>query len=259
MLDSLHIAATGMNAHQRVIDVIANNLANMNTPGFKRSRIAFEDLMYGAVVRTSALVGDPSASVPLGMGTAIAASTKDFALGDLQISGSALDFAIRGAGFFEVALPDGSFGYTRTGSFQVDADRALVTSDGYALSPGIQVPIDTEELIVKPDGTALARVAGDDEPMEVGRIELANFVNPGGLEPVGDNLYMPTHRSGDALYSTPGEDGVGLVAQGFLEASNVSMVEELTQLLLAQRAYEVNSRVIQAADELMAIVNNLRR
>lgn len=259
MMDSLQIAATGMDAQRRTIDVIANNLANMNTPGFKKSRVQFEDLMYGALLRGGGLLGEPGGSVPLGMGTAISGTLKDFSVGDIKTSTSPLDFAIRGAGFFEVTLPDGSLGYTRTGSFHVDADRALVTSDGNPLNPLIQVPIDAEALTVKPDGTVLARVTGESEPAEIGRIELANFVNPGGLEPMGDNLYRPTHLSGDALYSTPGEDGVGPVAQGFLEASNVNMVEELTQLLLAQRAYEVDSRVIQAADELLSIANNLRR
>ena len=259
MMDSLHIAATGMSANERLIDVIANNLANLNTTGFKRSRVSFEDLMYGSVGRSGFLLGDSSANVSLGMGTAIAASSKDFSLGDIKTTGNPLDFAIRGEGFFEVVLPDGSLAYTRTGSFQVDQDRAMVTADGHPLSARIDVPMDTEEVIIRPDGIAIARVTGDDEPIEIGRLELAHFVNPGGLEPMGDNLYRPTHDSGDALYAAPGEDGLGLVAQGFLEASNVNMVDELTQLMLAQRAYEVNSRVIQAADELMAITNNLRR
>jgi flagellar basal-body rod protein FlgG len=259
MIDSLHIAATGMDAQQRTIDVIANNLANLNTAGFKKSRVHFEDLMYGAMARTNGLLGESASKTSMGRGTAIAGILKDFSVGAIKTTNNPFDFAIRGRGFFEVVLPDGSLGYTRTGSFHVDADRALVTADGHPLSPLIQVPIDSEQILVEPDGTTFAKVAGDDELMEIGRIELGQFVNPGGLEPIGDNLYLPTHQSGDALYTTPGKDGVGMVAQGFLEASNVELVEELTQLMLAQRAYEVNSRVIQAADELLSIANNLRR
>jgi len=259
MIDSLNIAATGMNAQQRTIDVIANNLANMNTPGFKKSRIEFADLLYGEVLRAGGLVDDPERGVSVGLGTAIARTTKDFRLGDVKTSDSPFDFAIRGDGFFEVVLADGSLGYTRTGAFHVDAERTLVTADGRPLSAQIQLPHDAEQLLVDADGVAWARVAGDTEPVEIGRLELARFVNPSGLEPLGGNLYRPTDASGDALYGSPGEEGFGAVAQGFLEASNVSLVEELTQLMLAQRAYEVNSRVIQAADELLSIANNLRR
>jgi len=193
------------------------------------------------------------------MGTALSAARKVFTVGDVQSTGSAMDFAIRGDGFFEVALPDGTFAYTRTGSFHVDSNRSLVTSDGHPLSPPIDIPLDTEEVVLEPDGAVLGRVAGEPDLVPLGRLELSLFVNPGGLEPMGDNLYRPTHESGDALYAAPGEEGSGLVAQGFLESSNVDMVEELTQLMLAQRAYEVNSRVIQASDELLAIVNSLRR
>lgn len=259
MMNSLHIAATGMHVQQHTIDVIANNLANMNTTGYKKTRIGFEDLMYGQIARNNGLLGVGGASMRLGMGAGVASSGKVFVEGDIRTTDNPLDMAIRGDGFFEVLMPDGSQAYTRTGTFQIDSEQMLVTSDGYMVNPMINVPSDTEALLVTSDGKVMARLAGDDEPTEIGQIELAKFANPAGLDPVGDNLYRPSHLSGDALYAMPGEDGAGLVAQGFLESSNVQLVEELTQLMLAQRAYEVNSKVIQAADQLLGIINNLRR
>ena len=218
MMDSLNIAATGMNAQQRTIDVIANNLANLNTPGFKKSRIEFADLMYGEVLAPGASSATRSAACPLGMGTAIARATKDFRLGDIKTSDSPFDFAIRGDGFFEVVLPDGSLGYSRTGAFQVDQDRTLVTADGRPALRADPAAAGRRGGHRRPDGTAKARVAGETEPVEIGRLELARFVNPSGLEAMGGNVYRPTEASGDPLYGNPGEEGVGLVAQGFLEA-----------------------------------------
>jgi len=259
MMNSLHIAATGMHSQQHTIDVIANNLANMNTSGYKKTRVGFEDLMYSQIARNNGLLGATGTSMRLGMGAGVASSNKVFIEGDIRTTDNPLDMAIRGDGFFEVLLPDGSQAYTRTGTFQIDAEQMLVTSDGYLVNPMISVPSDTEELLVGADGTVLARLAGDDEPTQIGQIELARFVNASGLDPIGDNLYRPSHLSGDAIYAMPGEEGAGLVAQGFIETSNVQLVEELTQLMLAQRAYEVNSKVIQAADQLLGIINNLRR
>ncbi|MDH5228504.1 MAG: flagellar basal-body rod protein FlgG [Gammaproteobacteria bacterium] len=259
-MDSLFIAATGMQTQQTAIDVIANNLANVNTPGFKKSRVDFEDLMY----RSS----NDLAAIPLtqvesqkfsGLGSAITGTSKIFSTGDMKQTESPYDFAINGDGFFEVVLPDGSFAYTRTGAFSVNQDNYLVNADGHMINPMISVPSDTEQLLVKPNGKVLAQLAGEQELMELGELELASFVNQTALEPIGNNLYLKNRQSGDAIYNTPGENGSGTLAQGFLESSNVKLVEELSSLMLAQRAYEINSKVIQAADELMGIVNNLKR
>jgi len=257
MSDALYISATGLRAQEEQIDVIANNLSNVNTPGFKKSRVSFEDLMYKNI--GSSELGIPDATGKLGLGANVASVVKDFGVGDMKKTDRALDLGIRGDGFFEVSMPDGSLAYTRTGSFRINNEGVLVNNSGYPLSPMIQVPPDAEDLLIKADGTVAAKMPGEDSPVELGQLELAGFVNASGLNAIGDNLYKPTNESGDALYSTPGENGSGLVAQGFLEASNVKLVEELTNLMLAQRAYEINSKVIQAADELMSITNNLRR
>ncbi|MGD8641251.1 MAG: flagellar basal-body rod protein FlgG [Gammaproteobacteria bacterium] len=259
MSESLYIAASGMHAQQLNIDVIANNLANVNTTAFKKSRVQFEDLMYREITKANGLVGDEQNSHAVGVGTGVSNTSKEFSMGEIKQTQRPLDLAINGNGFYEVVLPDGSYGYTRSGSFHVDSDGYLASNDGYIVSPLVQIPADTEQVLINPDGTVKVQVSGEDELIETGRIELAKFVNPAGLNPMGDNLYIPTQQSGDALYSVPGRDGTGVVAQGFLESSNVTLVEELTNLILAQRAYEINSKVVQASDEMMSIVNNLRR
>lgn len=258
MIESLHIASTGMHAQQTQVDVIANNLANVNTTGFKKSKVSFEDLMYREIQRA----GTPTAvraDQATGAGAAVADVTKVFSVGDAKKTDAPLDLAIRGDGFFEVMLPDGGYAYTRTGTFKIDNEGQLVNSDGYVLSPAVQVPVDAQDIVFGADGTVRVKLVDERELVEIGRLELARFVNPGGLGAMGDNLYLPTHESGDVIYARPGEDGAGTLAQGYLEASNVEMVEELTNLILAQRAYEINSKVVQAADELLSIVNNLRR
>ena len=259
MSESLYIAASGMHAQQLNIDVIANNLANVNTTAFKKSRVEFEDLMYREIVKANGLVGDAKNTHAVGVGAGISNTSKVFSMGEVKKTERPLDLAVQGDGFYEVVLPDGSYGYTRSGSFHVNSDGYLVNNEGYVISPLVQIPGDTEQMLIGPDGTVRVQVSGEEELFESGRIELAKFVNPAGLNPMGDNLYLPTEQSGNALYSVPGEDGAGVVAQGFLEASNVALVEELTSLILAQRAYEINSKVVQASDEMMSIVNNLRR
>jgi flagellar basal-body rod protein FlgG len=259
MLDSFHIAATGMHAQQLNLDVVANNLANLNTSSFKKSRVDFEDLMYRQVGASRGLVGSPDISNPIGAGAAVSSVGKIFSLGEIKQTGRSLDIAIRGDGFMEVLLPDGSQAYTRAGALQIDSDGMVVNADGYPLSPLMQVPADAEGLLIKPDGEVMAQITGETRPVEIGRIELASFVNPGGLTPSGDNLYLPSRASGDVFYTSPGEDGTGVLEQGALEGSNVNLVEELTNLILAQRGYEMNARVIQAADDLLGIVNDLRR
>jgi len=259
MLDSLYIGASGMHAQQLNIDVVANNLANVNTSGYKRNRIDFEDLLYRNVIKANGLIGSADNVHRLGVGAAITSTDKVFTLGDIKKTDGALDFAIRGQGFFEVALPDGSRGYTRSGAFQVNRDGLLTTSDGNLLTPSIQVPADASSVSIDVNGRVFAKVANESQPIEIGQLELANFMNPGGLNPLGSNLYVPTQKSGDAVSSIPGENGLGTIAQGFLESSNVKLVEEMINLIIAQRAYEINAKVVQASDELLSISNNLRR
>jgi flagellar basal-body rod protein FlgG len=259
MFESFQIAATGLHAQEVQVDTVANNLANWNTTAYKKSRVNFEDLMYRQLSSAAGLIGTPDIRNPAGVGSAVASIGKVFSQGDLKTTGRDLDVAVQGNGFFELLLPDGRYAYTRTGVFQVDRDGLLVNADGYQLSPSVQLPPDTEQVIISPRGDLLVRVPDEVDPVDLGRVALANFVNPGGLTPEGDNLYVPSNQSGDVFYGEPGESGFGRLAQGFLEGSNVNMSEELTSLVLAQRGYEVNARVLQAADEMMSIINNLRR
>ncbi len=260
MIESLSIGASGMQAQQTQIDVIANNLANVNTMGFKKSRIDFEDLMYREMAQTHASPLVRAAQErPVGVGVGIASTGKIFTTGEVKQTERSLDLAIQGEGFFEVALPDSRYAYTRNGALRIDRDGYLATADGYRLSGLIQIPTDAEEVVVQNDGTVLAQVADQDELVELGSMDLVRFVNAGGLTPIGNNLYQTSENSGDGFYGIPGEEGFGRVEQGFLEASNVNLVEEMTQLVLAQRAYEINAKVVQASDELLGLVNNLRR
>ncbi len=259
MIDSLYIGATGMHAQQTQIDVVANNLANVNTNGFKRSRVQFEDLLYRNQGVSSAAGGQATSQMPMGMGTAIATTGKIFTTGDLKKTGEPLDVAIKGDGFFELALPNGTSVYTRTGTFQINTDRMLINQDGIPLAGLIQFPADASNIKIDADGHVSATVPGEKKAIEIGRIELVTFVNPTGLSPAGDNLYTVTPNSGEALRSTPGENGAGTLTQGFVEASNVQLIDEMLNLVMAQRAYEINSKVVQAADEMLSISNNLRR
>jgi flagellar basal-body rod protein FlgG len=256
MSDALYIAATGMHAQQTQVDTIANNLANMGTVGFKKSRVAFEPLMPQPQTATS--VEAPAAQLR-GMGVAVPGVTPDFSAGEMKQTQRELDVAIRGKGFLEVELPDGTRAYSRHGALNVNADGLLVTSAGMPLSAAVRIPADAESILISGDGRIRAKQQHVEEMIDVGFIELAQFVNETALQPAGDNLYLSTEGSGEALYANPGEHGAGTIAQGHLEASNVQMVEELTNLMVAQRAYEASSKVLQAADELMSIVNNLRR
>jgi flagellar basal-body rod protein FlgG len=260
MIESLSIGASGMHAQQTQIDVIANNLANVNTMGFKKSRVDFEDLLYREMTcsQGSSLPG-LNIDRPIGSGVGISSTGKVFTTGEVKSTERALDLAIQGEGFFELILPDNNYAYTRNGAMRIDQDGYLASADGYRLSGLIQVPNDAEEILIQSDGQVLAQVANDSELVEIGSMDLVKFVNAAGLTPVGDNLYQASENSGDAYYGIPGEDGFGAVRQGFLEASNVNLVEEMTQMMLAQRTYEINSKVVQASDELLGIINNLRR
>ncbi len=262
MLRSLFISASGMEAQRLNLDVIANNLANVNTVGFKKSRADFQDLMYQNL-RTP---GAPSAEglqipsgIMIGLGVKLVAVQKIFTQGDFIQTGNSLDMVIEGDGFFQVTLPDGTIAYTRAGAFKLDREGRIVNSDGYILEPGITIPPDTRNITVGADGKVTVLQAGSSTPVEVGQIELTKFANPAGLMPIGKNLYMPTDSSGEAIRGIPGSEGLGTIAQGFLELSNVNIVEEMVNMIVSQRAYEINSKAIQASDEMLQTINNLKR
>jgi len=258
MLDSLYIAATGMNAQQLNVDTISNNLANVNTNGFKRNRVTFADLMYREVTRGNQRPGVGSLN-RYGVGVGVATTGKLFTAGDVKKTDQPLDVAIRGKGLFEVTLPDNSLAYTRGGSLQLDKDGVLTTAEGYQLNPAVRIPSDATAVTIEAGGRVLAQVPDETAPIEVGSLTLSDFVNTTALRPLGDNLYVPTEKSGDAVTAKPGEQGLGLLAQGFVEALNVTLVDEFVNLIVAQRAYEANSKAIQASDEMLGIINNLRR
>ncbi|MDJ0987967.1 MAG: flagellar basal-body rod protein FlgG [Desulfobacterales bacterium] len=262
MIRSLWTSATGMQAQELNIDVIANNLANVNTSGFKKSRAEFQDLLYESL-RPAGAASSADTTVPtgiqLGHGTRPAAVQKMFGQGDFQNTGNELDWAIEGDGFFQIELPDGDTGYSRSGEFKLDADGRIVNPDGFPLIPEMTVPTDTISISVGLDGTVSVIQAGDATPTEIGTVQLARFVNPAGLRSLGKNLYSPTNGSGDEIIGTPGDNGFGTLAQGFLEMSNVSVVDEMVNMITAQRAYETNSKVITTADDMLQLANNLKR
>jgi flagellar basal-body rod protein FlgG len=251
-----------MQAQQMQIDTIANNLANVNTNGFKRSRAEFQDLLYQTVTTpgssTSSTTKSP-AGIQLGLGTRPASVKKLFSQGDFKKTDNQLDLIIQGQGFFKVLQPDGTTAYSRDGAFTADRDGQLVNSQGYALDPPITLPSDTLTVTIGSDGTVSVTQPGQSQATDIGQIELASFVNPTGLMSLGGNLYQSSGASGDALDGTPGLDGLGSIGQGFLEVSNVSIVNELVDMIAAQRAYELNSRAIKASDEMMQQINGLVR
>jgi flagellar basal-body rod protein FlgG len=261
MIRSLHTAATGMEAQQLNMDVIANNLANVNTRGFKKSRVDFQDLLY-QTLRAAGSSQAQGVMVPtgiqVGLGTGGAATQKIFTQGDFQQTGNELDLTIEGQGFFEVALPSGESAYTRDGSFKTDSQGKIVTSDGYAVQPEMTIPQGTKEIQVGEDGT-VSIIGADGTKQDLGQLQVVNFINAGGLESVGSNCFKKTDASGEAVPGTPGQDGLGTLKSGFVEMANVQVVEEMVAMILAQRAYEVNSKSIQTADEMLNIANNLRR
>jgi flagellar basal-body rod protein FlgG len=262
MIRALWTAASCMTAQQLNNDVIANNLANVNTTGFKRGRVDFQDLMYQTI--TPAGTSNTSGSqIPVGIqvghGTRPIAIQRMFAQGDYQETGNPLDLVIEGDGFFQVMMPDGNIAYTRAGSFKQDSQGRIVTSDGFVMKDQISIPQDTLDIAITSDGTVQASLPGQTTPQQLGVIELARFTNPAGLSSIGRNLYMPTAASGTPITGTPGMNGFGTIGQRFLEMSNVKVVEEMVNLIVAQRAYEINSKAIQTADEMLSIANNLRR
>ncbi len=262
MLKALWIAATGMEAQNLNIDVIANNLANVNTSGFKKDRADFEDLMY----QTIKLAGAPATSqtqvptgIDIGQGVRPVAIQKIFSQGDYKQTNNPLDLAIEGDGFFQILLPNGDLAYTRAGAFKLDRDGRLVTADGDPLQPEISIPQDAEAINIGEDGTVSVLQPGNTSPTQLGQIQLVRFINPAGLKSIGRNLFVPTDSSGEPILGVPGENGFGTIAQGYLEMSNVSVVEEMVNMILAQRAYEINAKAIQTADEMLQMANNIKR
>jgi len=259
MLDSLYIGATGMQAQQTNVDMLANNLANVHTSAYKRGQVTFEDMMYRDVLRTASSEQAGDAIQRIGVGVAISNTGKVFTQGDVKRTDVPFDVAIMGQGFFEVTLPDGSLGYTRNGHFQVNRDGYLVTSDGYQLKTPIQIPPDAKEILIQPNGLVSVTLPNETNPVEIGQLDLTTFANPAGLTARGNNLYTANYSSGDAVSHQPGDAGLGTLQQGSLESSNVKLIEEMINLIMAQRAYEVNTKVVQASDEMLGMSNNLRR
>jgi len=259
---SLSIAATGMLAQQLNVEVISNNIANVNTTGFKRQRAEFNDLLYQNLRRAGTSSSDTGTIVPsgiqVGLGVRPAATYRITEQGNILITDNSLDLAINGNGYFVVELPSGDTAYTRAGALGQSADGDLVTSDGFIIQPGITLPQDALDITINAEGEVLVTIDGQTAPTNVGQLQLANFPNEAGLQAIGSNLFLETQASGTATVATPGSTGFGTIQQGALETSNVNIVSEITNLITAQRAYEMNSRVIQASDEMMSSVNQLR-
>lgn len=263
MIRALFTAATGMVAQQMNIDTIANNLANVNTTGFKKSRVNFQDLLYETVkpagTETTAGTTIPE-GIQVGHGVRPSAIAKLFTPGNMIQTGNSLDLVIEGDGFFQVQLPDGTTAYTRDGAFKKNQDGQLMTADGYPLTPTITIPTDAEQITIGSDGTVSVRVPGNPAPQNLGQIELVRFVNPSALDArLGRNLLVETVASGPPIAGNPGLQGIGTLEQGYLENSNVQVVEEILQMIIAQRAYEANSKVIQSSDEMLQLANNVKR
>ena len=262
MIRALYTAASGMNAQQANIDNIANNLANVNTSGFKKSRVEFEDLVYQKIKAAgspSSSEGESPVGLEAGLGSRAVATSRNFTSGNLRSTGSSLDIAVEGSGFFQLSMPGGETGYTRAGMFHVNGQGEVVTNEGYALEPALNIPANATSITISKDGIVSVTVPGQGTPQQVGTLELAQFQNPAGLEARGGNIYVVTSASGDPSTTVPGTDGAGTLVQGFVEDSNVSVVEEMVAMILGQRAYEANSKVIRTADEMLQQVNGLAR
>ena len=260
MINSLWISKTGMEAQQTQLDVISHNLANVSTTGFKRATAVFEDLMYQNLRQVGANSTEQSqlpTGLQLGLGVRTVATSRSFTQGSMQQTNNQLDLAIKGNGFFQVTQPDGTIGYSRDGSFQVDAQGRLVTSSGLPVANGITVPTGATNVSVATDGTVSATISGQATPQTIGTLALASFVNPAGLEPRGENLYAETAASGQPNGGTAGTNGLGTVMQGFLETSNVNVVQELVSMIQTQRAYEMNSKAIQTSDQMLQKLGQL--
>ncbi|MEP7206000.1 MAG: flagellar basal-body rod protein FlgG [Casimicrobiaceae bacterium] len=260
MIRSLWIAKTGLDAQQTQLDVVSNNLANVGTAGFKRSRAVFEDLLYQTLRQPGAQSSQQTqlpTGLQLGTGVRAVATERIFTQGNLQQSGNSLDVAINGQGFLQVQLPDGSTGFSRDGSLHRDAQGQLVTSSGYPLQPAITIPANAQTITIGRDGTVSVAQAGQAAPTQVGAIQLANFLNPAGLQALGENLYSETAASGAPTTNAPGANGLGTLQQGYIETSNVNVVEELVNMIQTQRAYEINSKAVQTSDQMLQRLSQL--
>ncbi len=261
-MDALYTAATGMEAQEINMDNLANNLANINTTGFKKSRVEFEDLVYEQLTTagspTSTTQEDPI-GIEIGQGVRVAGTARNFSRGNMRTTQAPLDMAIEGRGLFQVTLATGETAYTRAGAFHLDADGLVVTSEGNTVEPQITIPPDAIAIAISKDGIVSATLVGQAAPEQVGTIELALFQNEAGLRALGGNLFASTEASGEPTVGVPGTDGLGTLAQGFLEDSNVNVAEEMVNMILGQRAYEANARVMRTADEMLQEVNNLIR
>lgn len=260
MINSLAIAKTGMDAQQTQLDVISNNLANVGTNGYKRARAVFEDLLY-QTVRQSGAQSSQQTQIPSGLqsGTGVrpVATEPIFTQGNLQQTGNSKDVAIQGNGFFQILMPDGTTAYTRDGSFQTDAQGQLVTNSGYPVQPAITIPSNALSITIGRDGVVSVTQPASATPVTVGQIQLATFVNPAGLQKMGENLYAPTAASGTATTGNPGTNGLGILNQGYVESSNVNVVEELVNMIQTQRAYEINSKAISTSDQMLQRLTQL--
>ncbi len=260
MIRSLSIAKTGLDAQQMQLDVVANNLANVGSTGFKRSRAVFEDLMYQKLRQSGGQTSEQTrlpSGLQVGTGVRVVATERLHTQGAPTKTGNAMDLAIQGNGFFQVTLPDGSTAYTRDGAFQVDASGQLVTASGYVVQPGITLPPHASAVTIGRDGTVSVTPAGSTRSQQVGQIQLATFLNPTGLESRGENLYTETESSGTPQQTLAGHNGAGTLSQGYVEASNVNVVEELVNMIQTQRAYEINSKVVQTSDQMLAKLGQL--
>jgi flagellar basal-body rod protein FlgG len=260
MIRSLWIAKTGMEAQQTQLDTISNNLANVGTNGFKRGHVVFEDLIYQNLRQSGAASSDSTqlpTGLQVGLGVRPVATSRIFTQGNLQQTSNNLDLAIKGQGFLQVQTPDGTTAYTRDGSLQVDANGQLVTNAGYTVQPGISIPANAQSVTIANDGTVSVALPGQATPTSVGQLTLASFVNPAGLEPRGGNLWGETAASGTPNAGAPGSNGLGSLQQGYVETSNVNVVEELVQMIATQRAYELNSKAIQTSDQMLQRLGQL--
>lgn len=260
MINSLWISKTGMEAQQMQLDVISNNLANSSTNGFKRANAVFEDLMYQNLRQAGSNSSEQSqlpTGLQVGLGVRTVATSRSFSQGALQQSSNKLDVAVQGNGFFQVTMPDGTTNYTRDGSFQVDSQGRLVTATGLPIANGVTVPANATSIAISGDGTVTAQIPGTVSPQSIGTIALASFINPAGLDPKGQNLYAETPASGQPNSGTPGANGLGSLMQGYVESSNVNVVQELVTMIQTQRAYEMNSKAIQTSDQMLQKLGQL--
>jgi flagellar basal-body rod protein FlgG len=260
MINSLHIAKTGMQAQQTQMDVISHNLANVSTTGFKRGTAIFEDLIYQNLRQVGAQAAEQAelpTGLQIGLGVRTVATARTYTQGNLQQTDNRLDVAINGDGFFQIEMPDGSTAYTRDGNFKLTAEGQLVTSSGFTVLGGVTIPTETRSVTIGTDGVVTVIVGNNPQPQQAGTIELASFINPAGLEPRGQNLFTETAASGEPNVGQPGSEGLGPVLQGYLESSNVNVVQELVTMIQTQRAYELNSKAIQTSDQMLQRLSQL--